>query len=196
MCGNGLRCVVRHVLGDQTEKTLWVDTDAGLRRGEIEANGQIRATMGAPRIGRELAFTKDGKSLIGREISMGNPHFVLRPFDAPGLRAAAVELGPWVQAQREFPEGTNVELMHLAEDALELWVYERGAGLTQACGTGAAAAAIAADLLGLGGHPVRRRVRLPGGELAVELIRAEGGGLRDVAIIGEAVRVFEGVLVW
>lgn len=132
MCGNGLRCVIRHLVGEGPSELAWVDTDAGLRAGQVEADGRVRVTLGAPVIGSRLMFETDGKSLHGLVVSMGNPHFVLDPFPASDLRGLATTLGPWLQGQPEFPESTNVELMHERPDGLELWVYERGAGLTEA----------------------------------------------------------------
>ncbi len=195
MCGNGLRCVVRYVLARDGGEVLRVDTDAGLRTGQFEVDGRVRVTLGVPVLGPELRFETEDRSLIGRVIHIGNPHFVLAPFEQGGLRDLAMRLGPWIQAQAAFPAGTNVEFFRSEADALELWVYERGAGLTEACGTGAAATVVALDAAhGLGGSN-RRKVRLPGGLLDVELERDERGGITQVAIIGEAVRVFEGTWV-
>lgn len=196
MCGNGLRCVVRHLHGEAESEPVWVDTDAGLRCGQVEADGRVMVTLGRPQSGAHLTFEKDGKRWNGLTVSMGNPHFVLEPVEASDLRAVALDLGPWLQARPEFPESTNVEVLRPTGDGFELWVYERGAGLTQACGTGAAAAAVAMDALGLSVGAPRLTMRLPGGRLEVALERGPSGAIEGVSIIGEAVRVFEGGGVW
>lgn len=196
MCGNGLRCVVRHVRGERAEAPLSVDTDAGLREGRVVPDGRVEVGLGQPHSGRRLTFENDGKVLHGLMVSMGNPHFVLDPRPGSDLRAEALALGPWLQRRPEFPESTNVEFMRPSADGLELWVYERGAGLTEACGTGAAAAAVAADALGLGPRSGPLRIRLPGGALEVSLAREPAGAIAGVSITGEAVRVFEGTGVW
>ncbi len=180
MCGNGLRCVAKHVLeatpGHPEE--LRVETDAGiltargLWRGphleEVELQmGPARllaphlpsAQTGVPVVGAPVP----GTPFHGTAVSMGNPHLVL--LDAP-LEQAAV-WGPPLEGARGFPERTNVEFLAREAGGLRVVVWERGVGLTQACGTGACAALVAATLAGWVAAEQQTRVTLPGGPLWV-----------------------------
>jgi diaminopimelate epimerase len=191
MCGNGLRCVVRFVLGDGAKGGhLSVDTDGGLREGWIEGD-RVRVTLGRPvLVAEKLEIEIGGRRFEGMAVSMGNPHFVLAPFDLdrPRLFSLAAEIGPQIERDRMFPDRTNVELFAPRGDRLDLVVFERGAGLTQACGTGAGATAFAARRWGLASDSVR--VVLPGGELKVDL----GGPEGLATITGDAVHVFDGTI--
>lgn len=195
MCGNGLRCVVRHHLDATGADEVLVDTDAGPRRG-WRAGANIGVTLGTATL-IEDPIPVDGLP-VGLGVSMGNPHLVL-PLIPPGddLRAQAAARGPALERHPRFPERVNVGFPRLvAEDTVDLVVFERGSGITDACGTGAGAAATALARRGLVGRRVE--VRLPGGPLEVELEGdpkanvGPGGALADVKIVGEAVRVFEG----
>jgi diaminopimelate epimerase len=182
MCGNGLRCVVRH-LG----RSVRVETGAGVLQGTIEG-GDVRVELGEARILDEaIPVELDGRTLNGIGVSMGNPHLVLPPFD-PGadLLALARTHGPRLERHARFPERVNVELVkRLADGSLELVVFERGAGITEACGTGAGATAFASLLRKtVESSPVK--VRLPGGPLDV-LVTG-----RRIEIRGPAVHVFDG----
>jgi diaminopimelate epimerase len=188
MCGNGLRCVVRLV---GAKKKLTVDTDAGLREGELLADGRVRVSLGAARVLEdEIDASALGERRVGIGISMGNPHLVVRPLAPPGdPRADAVRLGPALERHPRFPERVNVGfLAPLSPTRLRVVVFERGAGLTEACGTGAGAAVVAAKRWGVVDREKAIEVELPGGMLEVS-IRDEA-----VEITGEAVRVFEGVV--
>lgn len=193
MCGNGLRCLVRWALGDRLSGKLVVETDAGLREGLLLEDGRVRVTLGVPSVVQaERVVEVPSGRFEGMAVSMGNPHFVLRPIDGAGpeeLLALARKIGPELERHPAFPERTNVELFAPGTDRLELVVFERGAGLTQACGTGAGATAFAARAWGLvPDGPVR--VSLPGGVLTVET----GAPGELSAITGEAVHVFDGTV--
>jgi diaminopimelate epimerase len=203
MCGNGLRCVAKF-LGDRDAraKHLAIETDAGLLRCElVRHQGAVTAViceMGAPQLlaeevpmrasGRfvrgELSVA--GEVLRGTAVGMGNPHLVLFETDL----ARAAELGPALERHPMFPNRTNVEFVRQDQAGLEVVVWERGCGLTQACGTGACAAVVAGILEGkfTGGEEVS--VRLPGGILGVRVAT----DLSQVWMRGEAVESFRGVL--
>jgi diaminopimelate epimerase len=204
MCGNGLRCVAKH-LGDLDPAIASIDieTDAGLRRCTLQRSAlgpvsEVAAEMGAPILDRpRLGMLGEGRCvrqpievggvrLMGTAVSMGNPHLVL--FDAPLERAA--ELGPLLERHPSFPQRTNVEFVSTQPDGLHAVVWERGVGLTQACGTGACAVAVAGVLEArvVAGHEVR--VWLPGGALGVWV----APDFSAVRLRGEAVEVFRGEL--
>ncbi|MBZ6380066.1 diaminopimelate epimerase [Pacificimonas flava] len=172
-CGNGARCIAR-LVGDGRE-TVRIETLAGLIEGRADGAGAA-LDMGAPKLGWQeipLAYAMDtlempvGWGMLERPVgvNMGNPHavfFVERLDDVP-----ITELGPEIETDPLFPEKVNVGVAEvLAPDAVRLKVWERGAGLTQACGTGACAAAVAAMRRKLTERKVT--VHLPGGALEIE----------------------------
>jgi diaminopimelate epimerase len=188
MCGNGLRCTVRHLLEGRGRQHAVVDTDAGNREGWWRGDGLVKVTLGTPKLEPSpLEIDAGDRRVKGYRVSMGNPHFVLEPFEGgANLRDIAERLGPAIERAPEFPERTNVEFVSLRDGGLEVVVFERGVGLTMACGTGAGAAAV--TMRALGRVQDRVETRLPGGALAVEVTG------EMVSIEGEAVRVFEGTL--
>ncbi|MBI5078433.1 diaminopimelate epimerase, partial [Candidatus Saganbacteria bacterium] len=168
MCGNGIRCFARYVYeADQLkEEILSVETLAGtilpaiiLENNKIVA---IEVDMGVPQeIGNWKLEIGNWKLEI-HEISMGNPHAVIFSNDLSGINLA--EIGPQIENHPHFPNRTNVEFVKvLNEKEIEVMVWERGAGETLACGTGACAAAAAAHLAWKTGRRVL--VNLPGGKL-------------------------------
>ncbi len=169
-CGNGLRCIAAVAVeeGHARGPTLLVTTDAGARRVEVERHGarvvRAAAEMGAVELGAAFELSCSGQSLTVHPARVGNPHAVIFVDDV--RRTPLAELGPAVERHERFPERTNVELVsRAAAGALDVRVWERGVGETQACGTGAcAAAAVAARRFGLK-PPIS--VRMPGGELSV-----------------------------
>ncbi|GMV41004.1 MAG: diaminopimelate epimerase [Myxococcales bacterium] len=207
MCGNGLRCFVKYAV-DRLEvwsNPLRVQTGAGLRvcdwtRGADGLVDMVSVSMGPPMMDRALVpMTGDGPStgvtlplseggapLVADGVSMGNPHAVLFGSADPD-RAAS--LGPQIQALPLFPEGVNVGFAEVVGPRhLRLVVYERGCGLTLACGTGACAAVAAATRRGqlTAGDDVR--VDLPGGSLAIRL----APDWSDVRMTGPATLVCDG----
>lgn len=171
-CGNGLRCAAKlavergHVRGLEFS----IETDAGVRSARIELlDDRVAAAsieMGRPRIlATEEAIPTANSPAIATIVDMGNPHCVLFVEDE---RTAPVRaLGPELERHPRFPTGTNVEFLSRRSDEWHLRVWERGVGETQACGSGACAAAVAAVQRGLATWPVR--LRLPGGRLEVDL---------------------------
>lgn len=173
MCGNGLRCVALHLARrDGAVGTSYVvDTDAGPLLCEVERDGdtaQVKIEMGRGRVEEEHATRFQGAEVRFARISMGNPHAVV--FDS-GFDVAAVNLlGP--QVSSELPGGSNVEFAARRDDgAFDLVVWERGVGRTLACGTGAAATAVAAALSGRAGYDKPLHLNLPGGALEISVER-------------------------
>jgi diaminopimelate epimerase len=139
----------------------------------------------------EAPFMFAGERLLITAVSMGNPHAVAFVDAARSLEDWATTIGPVVERHPLFPKRTNVEFARLvAPDAIDLVVWERGAGLTQACGTGACATAVAAVLTGRTAVGIPVRIRLPGGELRVQV----EPGLSRVWMTGPAVEVFSGAV--
>ena len=198
-CGNGARCFARFVrdqgLTDQTE--IPVGTAAGPIRLFLEADGQVRVNMGMPRFAPEclpfLAAAEadsydlevDGQTLRIGAVSLGNPHAVLR---VPDLDQAPVApLGPLIESHPRFPRRVNAGFMQILDPGhIRLRVFERGAGETLACGTGACAAVAVGRRLGLLDAAVR--VSLPGGDLRITW----AGGTEPLWMTGPAVSVFSG----
>src|SRR5438309_7651513 len=208
MCGNGIRCLSKLVSerGLTDKRELTISTRAGLKSVTVHEHGgrvdRVTVDMGAPGLRRgdlpmegDPAGTflgepveVDGRSFKGSAVSMGNPHLVL--FVDTDPQAVDVEhLGPRLETDPRFPDGTNVEFVAVAEPGLSVRVWERGVGETMACGTGACASLVAAHLAGLA--PARANVRFPGGVLDVDWRRDEGD---RVFMTGGVERSFEGVL--
>jgi len=165
MCGNGLRCVARYAYdrGWVGEKSFTVVTAVGDLPVEIIAESRVRAWLGVP-TAEDGPVTPSGIEV--HRVGMGNPHAVIFVDDAATVPVG--ELGPRIENDELFPEGTNVEFAEvLGRQSIELRVWERGVGETLACGTGAAAAAFLAHRQGRTGSAVE--VRLPGGSLDVEI---------------------------
>jgi len=189
-CGNAARCVAL-IEGGETS----IETAGGVVRAS--ANGAAATVdMGGPRFGWQdipLAYAMDTAAMpVGWEelqrpfaVNVGNPHVVFFVDDAAAVDLA--RLGPLIEHDPLFPERVNVGVASIEKGAVRLRVWERGAGLTQACGTGACAAAVAAIRRRLTTGPVE--VRLPGGALSVEW---DGSG--PVRMSGPATHVFSGEL--
>ena len=189
MCGNAVRCVARylrthrHLTGD----TLTLETLAGPIRAWFVGPDQVAVDMGMPTVthsGRPLELAGAIQPFTG--VSMGNPHAV---FFTPDVAAVTLEtFGPAVEHHSLFPNRTNVELVQVIDrETLRMRVWERGAGITPACGTGACAAAVAAAHEG---HAQRRlTLLLDGGALAIHW-REDG----RVIMTGAATEVFIGTV--
>ena len=187
MCGNGIRCVARHLAESRgLEGEFVVETDAGPRACTVHrgAGGvdSVTVDMGKARVEGIQEFVVGPERVRALRVSMGNPHAVV--LDGPDASRAGT-VGPAIEAQ--VPGGVNVGFGRATGSSIDLAVWERGAGLTEACGTGACAAAVAALHEGLlaGSGPVT--VRLPGGVLEVSIDP-------DLAVRmkGPAEKVFEG----
>ncbi|WP_282340203.1 diaminopimelate epimerase [Pseudomonas sp. PS02288] len=198
-CGNGARCFARFVIDKRltSKREIRVETKGGIIELTLRADGQISVDMGAPRLlPSEIPFQAesqapsyrvevDGESVELAAVSMGNPHAVLRVDD---VQAAPVHtLGPKLEQHPRFPQRVNVGFLQVLDRKLaRLRVWERGVGETQACGTGACAAAVAAIQQGWMDSPLH--LDLTGGRLAIEW----AGPGHPVIMTGPAVRVYEG----
>ncbi len=170
MCGNGLRCVAAFVTA---QGPVDIATDAGTKRCEVsrlERGGpaEVLIDMGPARdLGPATPAAGEGRRFAG--VSMGNPHAVhfVEPAEQP--EALARRLGPGVELDPLYaPSKTNVEFARVhAGPWIELWVWERGVGITQACGTGACATVVAAADAGLVERGLPIPVELPGGRLTI-----------------------------
>ncbi len=196
MCGNGVRCIARYLdalragenpASGARRDDCSIQTIAGriyttiVERGEIY---RVRVNMGAPSV-RHARTSSDGAAVV----SVGNPHIVR--FERALDDVDIARYGEAMQRDTAFPRGINVHVAVIDSAAKEIRMkhYERGAGETMACGTGAVAAAAAAIAQGTIVSPVR--VFVPGGELLVEW---DGSG--DAFMTGPAVHVFETVVRW
>lgn len=193
MCGNGIRCLGKYVYdrGLTARTELTVETPAGIRRLWLHTAGgrvaSVTADMGRAAVCAARTLTlPDGETITLRRVSVGNPHAVL--FRASMPNAALLRLGTALQTHPAFPGGVNVELVHLSAPAtLRMRVFERGSGVTSACGTGACAAVAAAVADGVCASGADITVRLDGGELTV---RAEPDG--TLFLTGAAEEICEG----
>ncbi|WP_311968499.1 diaminopimelate epimerase [Pseudomonas baltica] len=198
-CGNGARCFARFVLDKRltAKKLIRVETKGGVIQLDVRNDGQISVDMGAPRLvpadipfqahARALTYALDveGRTEQIFAVSMGNPHAVLRVEDVNS--APVRELGPKIEHHPRFPQRVNVGFIQVIDrHRAQLRVWERGAGETQACGTGACAAAVAAISQGWMDSPVT--LDLTGGRLSIEW----AGEGHPVIMTGPAVRVYEG----
>ena len=198
-CGNGARCFARFVLDKRltSKRRIRVETKSGVIELRVRSDGQISVDMGAPRLApAQIPFQAEAEALSyrvevdGRDVelaavSMGNPHAVLRVDNVD--TAPVHELGPKLEHHPRFPQRVNVGFLQIIDrHQARLRVWERGAGETQACGTGACAAAVAAIRQGWMESPVQ--LELPGGRLSIEW----AGPGRPVIMTGPAMRVYEG----
>jgi len=204
MCGNGIRMFARYVYehGLTRDRELAVETLAGVIRPRLMVRGgrvaSVRVDMGEPRLerseipmrgkpGRVIgeALRVDGERYEVTAVSMGNPHCVIFVKEVAEFPVARV--GPAIERHRAFPRRTNVEFVQvLGRSALRMRVWERGAGETLACGTGACATLVAAVLNGKADR--KATVHLPGGDLKIEWRESDN----HVYMTGPAEEVFCG----
>lgn len=201
MCGNGIRCFAKYVhekgLVDKNKFT--VNTLAGVIIPEILTNGDVRVDMGAPILDAKLVpcscdtdkvldytVTVDDKQFNINAVSMGNPHCII--FTDENTKDLALKYGPKLEVCSYFPEKTNVEFVNIiSRNHIKLDVWERGCGITLACGTGTCATVVASILNGLTDNKVK--VDLPGGQLLIEW---SGKETDSVFMSGAAEFVFTG----
>ena len=188
-CGNGARCFVKfvHAKGLTKKREIRVETPAGVIVPRLEADGEVSVDMGAPVRAVPLVqpLEVNGERVELAILSMGNPHAVQLVADVAAAPVATQ--GPLIERHPRFPGRVNAGYMQVVErHGLRLRVWERGAGETLACGTGACAAAVAGIARGLLDSPVRVQTR--GGALTI----AWAGGDNPVCMKGPAQAVFEG----
>jgi diaminopimelate epimerase len=196
-CGNGARCFVRfvHEQGLTDKREIRVETRCGIIVPKLEADGQVTVDMGAPRFApADIPFDGGSEAIeqpldvAGTQVdisvvSMGNPHAVQVVADVDAAPVATS--GPLIEGHPRFPRRVNAGFMQVVDrHAIRLRVYERGAGETLACGTGACAAVVAGIRRGLLDSPVRVTTR--GGDLSI----AWAGGDAAVLMTGPATTVF------
>ena len=213
MCGNGIRCVAKYAvdrgIAQLNGSGLLVETGAGVKTVEPRLEGDrvvgARVAMGKPELDPEgvpVMLNNPSAERIGEAVvnypvsigetrlklsfvSMGNPHaiaFIDQPVDQFPLR----DMGPQIEHHPMFPKRVNFEIANVLDRShIRARVWERGSGLTLACGSGASAIAVASRLLGLTDETVD--ITLPGGDL---MVTWDGHG--DVYLEGDAVEVFEG----
>ncbi len=205
-CGNGVRCVARYladrdaaILASDKPLEFVLQSPAGPVAARVYANGQVAVSMGAPIFTpEEIPFHADSVAdayglAVGEDsieiaaLSMGNPHAVI---DVEDVQTAPVEeLGPRIENHERFPERTNVGFMYVRNRTdIDLRVYERGAGETAACGTGACAAVVSGQQRNLLDDDVT--VHLPGGEVVVSW----RGGDAPVWLMGNAELITVGTI--
>ena len=206
-CGNGLRCLVHYLFqtGQAAGRTtLSIETFAGVRQARILEDGCIQTSMGEPRFTsadiplathvpghgasgliHDFPLNISGRRLLVSLVSMGNPHAV--HFHKSTVSDFPLEqVGPLVEGHRLFPQRINFEVAHVLDRRhIEVRVWERGAGETLGCGSGACAVAVAAQLQGFTDSDVD--IMLPGGTLGVQW-----AGIGEVFISGQAEIVFTG----
>jgi diaminopimelate epimerase len=206
MCGNGIRCLAKylHDHGAMRRREILIDTLAGVRTCGISVarNGTVDTVavqMGAPALASpslpgpapfvESPLTVAGRTLAVTAVSMGNPHAVIFVDEPP--RPLAETVGPALERHPAFPHRTNVEFVRPQPDgSLETAVWERGCGITLACGTGACATAVAATLTKRAAEGSEIPVALPGGTLYITVAPGRTG----VTMRGPATEVFAGEL--
>ena len=204
MCGNGIRCVAKYVYDNKltNKKHLQIETLSGIRDLDLTvADGKVTLVtvdMGKPVLKPSLIPVISDKEIVIREpitvgnkiyevtcVSMGNPHAVVFVDDTKNLPMETI--GPLFEHHEMFPERVNTEFVHVADRShIHMRVWERGAGETLACGTGACASVIACILNGFTDHEVM--VSLLGGDLTIRYDEK----LDRVFMTGPAVKVFDG----
>jgi diaminopimelate epimerase len=188
-CGNGARCVaaLMYARAPELGRDLIMGSRGGKVRARIRDDGLVSVDMGIPVFAEPLSFSLNvaGEDVEMSALSMGNPHVVLH---VPEVKSAPVErFGPSIERHPRFPNRTNVGFMQIVgRDHILLRVFERGAGETLACGTGACAAVAVGQRLG--SLDAQVRVDLPGG---TALVSWEGPG-RQIWLTGPATTVFTG----
>ena len=203
MCGNGIRCFARwlHDHVGLHRDTYQIETLAGRIRPTLQTDGQIRVAMGpattaADQLPAAASHFAPGTDLTRAEIEaagrswqfcgvqVGNPHFVTIVDDVDAIDLASI--GPHIENHPAFPRRINVEFVQLTAEGARVRVWERGSGITLACGTGATA--VGAALFRLGHRRDRARIDLPGGSLLIEEIQGE------MYMTGPATEVYSGTL--
>jgi diaminopimelate epimerase len=198
-CGNGARCFVRfvHDQGLTEKREIRVETMKGVISPRLAEDGNVTVDMGVPGFfPAKIPFVSESSDLVQTleldgtaveitAVSMGNPHAVQVVVDVD-LAPVAVQ-GPQIESHPRFPQRVNAGFMQITDrHSIRLRVFERGAGETLACGTGACAAVVAGIARGLLDSPVRVTTR--GGDLTI----AWGGHGQPVLMTGPAVTVFHG----
>lgn len=192
MCGNGMRCFAKYVYdkGLVDKKEFSVMTGAGVIKPQLLDNGNVKVNMGIPILEDAKIPFKGTHNLTALDrkfeitpVSMGNPHCVIIGEDDP--MEMALKYGPVIEKHDYFPEKTNTEFVKiLARNEIDMRVYERGCGITLACGTGACASVVACVLNNLTEQKVK--VNLLGGSVFVEWQGNQADTQKEIFLIGPA----------
>lgn len=190
MCGNGSRCVGKYVYeyGLTAKKKITLDTRSGIKVLKLHVEGgkvtAVTVDMGSP-LETEAVDFGDQFPFQSTRVSMGNPHLVTFVEDITQINLP--EIGPQLENYHLFLDRTNVEFAQIVgKDTIRMRVWERGSGITQACGTGACATAVAAVLHGLAGR--KCDIIMDGGTVTIEWEEATG----HILMTGPATKVFDG----
>ena len=192
MCGNGMRCFAKYAYYNKLvkKKAFSVQTLAGVIKPELLENGLIKVNMGKPSLeDKKIPFWGERKiTALNKEfditpVSMGNPHCVIITDEDP--MELAEKYGPVIEKHEYFPEKTNTEFVKVkSRMEIDMRVYERGCGITLACGTGACASVVACVLNNLTENKVK--VNLLGGPVFVEWQGSKDNTQQDIFLIGSA----------
>lgn len=192
MCGNGIRCVGKYVYdkGYTDKKHLTIETLSGIRTLDLSVDGgkvqSVSVDMGRAAAEEERTLTVCDISVVCTPVSVGNPHAVIFVEDIE--KAPLTTLGPKLEHHKAFPDGVNVEFVQvLSKDALRMRVWERGSGVTMACGTGACASVMAAIQKGYCSYDTPIFVHLDGGVLQIQIAPDN-----TVTMTGPAETIYEG----
>ena len=206
MCGNGIRCLVQYLHNSNQESNdtseYRIETKAGLKIAQYN-NGEITVEMGKPILETKvIPTTIDTKTNLipsylfkesnfeqqGYAVGMGNPHLIFFLEDITQISLSS--LGPIFENHKLFPEKTNVHFSQIINrDNINVLVWERGAGATLACGTGACAVHVAANKLGLCNS--KTTINLPGGNLMINWSKSE----EEILMTGNAKKIFAGTYI-
>ncbi|HQM79297.1 MAG TPA: diaminopimelate epimerase [Candidatus Cloacimonas sp.] len=183
MCGSALRCCASLLSGYTGKKELKIETDNGIKMAYIKTDG-IQVILGQPTLIKDNVMVE---GINGNLIEIGNLHFVSYQ---DVLNGEEQRLGPILERHPAFPGPVNVEFVHpFSTTEIEMKVWEKGVGLTQACGTGAVASVFTGIIHGILSNEVK--VNMPGGQV---LIRKMDTG--DFLLEGNVNKVFNGVYKW
>ena len=192
MCGNGIRCVGKYVYdkGYTDKKQLTVETLSGIKTLELHIVGEkvksVTVSMGKAVAEKPKTLDVDGEKVELIPVSVGNPHAVIFVDDIE--TAPLTTLGHKIERHPEFPDGVNVEFVQVInEETIRMRVWERGSGVTMACGTGACASTMAAISAGYCRYDETVSVQLDGGTLKIRI-----DGDNEVEMTGPAKFVYEG----
>lgn len=192
MCGNASRCIGKYLFeyGLTGRTVITLDTLSGIKILKLNVENEtvtaVTVDMGEPSETGIIDFS-DTYSYVSTKVSMGNPHLVTFVEDINGINLQ--KIGPELENNPLFPDRTNVEFAQVLDDhKIRMRVWERGSGITQACGTGACATAVAAVIRGKAGR--KSAIIMDGGTLTIEWDEKTN----HVFMTGPATKVFDGTI--
>lgn len=192
MCGNACRCVGKYIFEKKlcTKTQIHLLTLSGIKMLDLHLTPEgvvnsVTVDMGEPILENEKQFVPNGENLpMGVFVSMGNPHYIIFVNDIENLDVARE--GSLLEYHAAFPERCNIEFAAMRPDGIRVRVWERGSGITMACGTGACATAVAAAITGRAGR--KNRIIMDGGALNIEWDESNN----HIYMTGEAEFAYEG----